>query len=205
MLMTGPEIQKDGDVSPKLAGVEAAARRQRCPAPVERWNPPFRGELDMRIAADGTWHYMGSPITRPAMVRLFSTVLRRDEDGRTYMVTPAERFAITVDDAPFLAVRMRVDGEGRSRKVTFDTNVDDEVTVDEAHPLRFAHEAHGDGLKPYVLVRGRLEALVARPVMYELVEHGEEIEIDGRTMFAVRSNGAVFPVMPAETLARLSR
>jgi hypothetical protein len=143
---------------------------------------------------------MGSPITRPAMVRLFSTVLRRDEDGRTYMVTPAERFAITVDDAPFLAVRMRVDGEGRSRKVTFDTNVDDEVTVDEAHPLRFAHEAHGDGLKPYVLVRGRLEALVTRALAFDLIALAVEEERDGAPWLGVWSGGKFHAMAPSAGL-----
>lgn len=154
----------------------------------------------MRIAADGTWHYMGSPIARPAMVRLFSTVLRRDADGRTYMVTPAERFAITVDDAPFLAVRMKVDGEGMRQNVTFETNVDDEVTVDEAHPLRFAHEAHGDGLKPYVLVRGRLEALVIRALAFDLIALAAELERDGVPWLGVWSGGTFHPMAPSAGL-----
>ena len=195
--MTGSEIQKDSEISRRLAEVEETARNQRGPAPVERWNPPFRGELDMRIAADGTWYYMGSPITRERMVRLFSTVLRRDEDGRTYLVTPAERFAITVDDSPFLAVRMRVDGEGRNQTVSFQTNVDDEVTVDEAHPLRFEREARGDGLKPYVLVRGRLEALVTRALAFDLIDLAVEEEADGEPWLGVWSGGRFHAMAPS--------
>src|SRR6476619_2886774 len=119
--------------------------------PVERWNPAYCGEIDMRIAADGTWHYMGTPINRPALVKLFSTVLRKDPE-RHVLVTPVERVGIEVEDAPFLAVEMAVEGEGAARRLTFRTNVDDEVTVDAQHPLRFEREATG-GLRPYVLVR----------------------------------------------------
>ena len=123
------------------------------------------------------------------LVQLFSTVLRKDEDGKTYLVTPVEKVGIRVVDAPFVAVEMNVSGEGDEQVITFRTNVGDVVEAGPEHPLRFVDEDETGGLKPYVLVRGRLEALVARPVMYELVEHGEEIEVDGRTMFAVRSQG----------------
>lgn len=198
--MKGSEIQKDGERSGQLAGVEATARRQCGPAPVEHWNPPFRGELDMRIAADGTWYYMGSPITRERMVRLFSSVLRRDEDGRTYLVTPAERFAITVEDSPFLAVRMKVDGRGRDQVVTFETNVEDEVTVDEAHPLRFESGPGGNGLKPYVLVRGRLEALVTRALTFDLVDLAVEEETGGGPWLGVWSCRRFHPMAPSASL-----
>jgi uncharacterized protein len=130
--------------------------------------------------------------------------LRRDADARTYLVTPVEKVGIRVADAPFVAVEMNVSGEGEGQAITFRTNVGDVVEAGEKHPLRFVDEEETGGLKPYVLVRGRLEALVARPVMYELIEHGEEIVIEGRTMFAVRSGGQVFPIMPAEKLRRLS-
>src|SRR5690606_27847287 len=156
-------------------------------APVEKWNPDFCGDLDMEIAADGTWFYQGTPIGRMPLVQLFSTVLRKDADGRTYLVTPVEKVAIRVVDAPFLAGELNVSGQGDSQVMTFRTNVGDVVEAGPGHPLRFVDEAGTGGLKPYLLVRGRLEALLARPVMYELVEHGEEIEIDGRLMFAVRS------------------
>ncbi|MCV3207065.1 DUF1285 domain-containing protein [Mesorhizobium sp. YC-39] len=184
--------------------VSRATRAGKGPAPVERWNPTFCGDLDMEIKQDGTWFYLGTPIGRMPLVQLFSSVLRKDEDGRTYLVTPVERVGIRVVDAPFVAVEMDVSGRGDGQIITFRTNVGDVVEAGPGHPLRFVDEDATGGLKPYVLVRGRLEALVARPVMYELVEHGEEIEIDGRRMFAVRSKGAVYPIMPAEKLNRLS-
>ncbi len=168
--------------------------------PVERWNPDFCGDLDMEIKADGTWFYMGTPIGRKQLVRLFSTVLRRDEDGRTYLVTPVEKVGIRVEDAHFVAVEMQVSGEGEQQKLTFRTNVGDVVEANAEHPLRFVVEKASGGLKPYLRVRGRLEALVARSVMYDLVALGEEIEVDGVTMFAVRSDGLVFPIMPVEEL-----
>ena len=190
------------------AGLEAliarAARAGKGLPPVERWNPDFCGDIDMEIRADGTWFYLGTPIGRAPLVQLFSTVLRKDADGRTYLVTPVERVGIRVVDAPFVAVEMNVAGEGADRVLTFRTNVGDVVEAGPEHPLRFVDEPETGGLKPYLLVRGRLEALVARPVMYELVEHGEQIEIDGKVMFAVRSKGEVYPVMPWDRLERLS-
>ncbi|MER9848550.1 DUF1285 domain-containing protein [Mesorhizobium sp. M0106] len=184
--------------------VSRATRAGKGPAPVERWNPAFCGDLDMEIKQDGTWFYLGTPIGRMPLVQLFSSVLRKDADGRTYLVTPVEKVGIRVADAPFIAVEMDVSGAGDGQIVTFRTNVGDVVEAGAGHPLRFVDEDETGGLKPYVLVRGRLEALVARPVMYELVEHGEEIDLGGETMFAVRSKGEVYPIMPAEKLKRLS-
>ena len=184
--------------------VSRATRASRGPAPVERWNPDFCGDLDMEIKADGTWFYLGTPIGRMPLVQLFSSVLRKDADGKTYLVTPVERVGIRVVDAPFIAVEMDVSGAAARQVITFRTNVGDVVEAGPDHPLRFVDEEETGGLKPYVLVRGRLEALVARPVMYELVEHGEEINVGGRKMFAVRSKGEVYPIMPAEKLRRLS-
>ncbi|MCP9232359.1 DUF1285 domain-containing protein [Mesorhizobium sp. LMG 17147] len=184
--------------------VSRATRAGKGPAPVERWNPAFCGDLDLEIKQDGTWFYLGTPIGRMPLVQLFSSVLRKDEDGRTYLVTPVEKVGIRVADAPFIAVEMDVSGAGDGQIITFRTNVGDVVEAGAGHPLRFVDEDETGGLKPYVLVRGRLEALVTRPVMYELVEHGEEIDIGGKTMFAVRSKGEVYPIMPAEKLKRLS-
>ncbi|MES0058575.1 DUF1285 domain-containing protein [Mesorhizobium sp. M0041] len=184
--------------------ISRAARAGKGAAPVERWNPDFCGDLDMEIKQDGTWFYLGTPIGRMPLVQLFSSVLRKDEDGRTYLVTPVERVGIRVVDAPFIAVEMDVSGAGAEQTITFRTNVGDVVEAGPGHPLRFVDENETGGLKPYVLVRGRLEALVARPVMYELVEHGEEIDIGGKPMFAVRSKGEIYPIMPAEKLKRLS-
>ena len=174
--------------------------KERGIPPVERWNPDFCGDLDMEIKADGTWFYMGTPIGRKQLVRLFSTVLRKDADGKTYLVTPVEKVGIRVEDAPFIAVEMQVSGEDAAQTLTFRTNVGDVVEVDAEHPLRFVIEEASGGLKPYVLIRGRLEALVTRSVMYDLVALGEEIEMDGVALFAVRSGGAIFPIMPADAL-----
>ncbi|WP_094505253.1 DUF1285 domain-containing protein [Brucella thiophenivorans] len=176
------------------------SKKERGIAPVERWNPDFCGDLDMEIRADGTWFYMGTPIGRPQLVRLFSTVLRKDEDGKTYLVTPVEKVGIRVEDAHFIAVEMQVSGEAQSQTLTLRTNVGDVIEVSEENPLRFVIEKTSGGLKPYMLVRGRLEALLTRAVMYDLVALGEEIEVDGVTMFAVRSKGHVFPIMPVDAL-----
>ena len=173
--------------------------------PIHKWNPPFCGDIDMEIRADGTWFYMGTPIGRQPLVRLFSTVLRKDEDGRTYLVTPVEKVGIRVQDAPFVAVEMVVSGHGETQVLTFRTNVGDVAEAGAEHPLRFVISGANQELKPYLHVRDRLEALVSRPVMYDLVALGEEIEIDGRRMFAVRSGGVVFAVMPADELERLSQ
>lgn len=184
--------------------ISRAARAGKGLPPVERWNPEFCGDIDMEIRPDGTWFYLGTPIGRMPLVQLFSTVLRKDEDGRTYLVTPVEKVGIRVVDAPFVVVEMNASGNGDEQVITFRTNVGDVVEVGPDHPLRFVDEDGTGGLKPYVLVRGRLEALVARPVMYELVEHGEEIDVEGRPMFAVRSQGQVYPIMPADRLRELS-
>lgn len=168
--------------------------------PVEKWNPAFCGDLDMEIKADGTWFYMGTPIGRKALVRLFSTVLRKDADGKTYLVTPVEKIGIRVEDVPFLAVEMEVSGEGAEQRLTFRTNVGDVVEADSEHPLRFVIEKTSGGLKPYLTVRGRLEALLTRAVMYDLVALGEEIKLNGEIMFAVRSSGHIFPIMAVDAL-----
>ncbi|HEV7248709.1 MAG TPA: DUF1285 domain-containing protein [Shinella sp.] len=205
--MATGEIRDSSDAAGLAALISRAAAETggRGLPPVERWNPPFCGDIDMEIRADGTWFYMGTPIGRAPLVRLFSTVLRRDEDGKTYLVTPVERVGIRVVDAPFLAVEMNAAGEGEAQTLTFRTNVGDVVEAGAEHALRFVIAGENNELKPYLLIRGRLEALVSRAVMYELVELGETIEIDGVAMFALRSGGVVFPVMPAAELDQLSR
>ena len=181
---------------------EQAPEEGRGLPPVEKWNPPFCGDLDMEIRADGTWFYMGTPIGRPALVRLFSTVLRKDENNETYLVTPVEKVGIRVADAPFLAVEMQASQQDGEAVLTFRTNVGDLVEADAEHPLRFEIVGETRQLKPYLLVRGRLEALLSRAVMYELVEMGEVVEIDGVEMFAVRSRGVTFPIMPAAEIGQ---
>jgi hypothetical protein len=156
----------------------------------------------MEIRPDGTWCYMGTPIGRAPLVRLFSTVLRREEDGKTYLVTPVEKVGIRVVDAPFLGVELNHSIRDGLTVLTFRTNVGDVVEAGPDHALRF--EVHGKNgeLKPYLHVRGRLEALISRAVMYDLVAMGETVVIDGMAMFAVRSRGVVFPIMPQADLDR---
>lgn len=197
-------LVRAGDTAGLEALISRAARAGKGLPPVERWNPDFCGDLDMEIKPDGTWFYLGTPIGRMPLVQLFSTVLRKDEDGKTYLITPVEKVGIRVVDAHFVAVEMNVAGEGAEQVLTFRTNVGDVVEAGPENPLRFVDEEETGGLKPYLLVRGRLEALVARSVMYELVEYGERIEIDGKAMFAVRSRGQAYPVMPWDRLERLS-
>jgi len=160
---------KSGGFPPGLAALVAEAGKAAPSRPVERWNPPYCGEIDMRIGADGGWSYRGSPIGREALVRLFASILRREPDGRHVLVTPVEKVGITVDDAPFLAVEVVAEGEGKDRVLTFRTNVGDIVTAGREHPLRFQSETGTGGLKPYVLVRGGLEALATRALQMELV------------------------------------
>lgn len=148
---------------------DAAASGEAGARPVEKWDPPYCGDIGMTIRRDGTWMYQGSPIGRIALVKLFASILRKDDDGKTYLVTPVEKIDVEVEDAPFLAVEMAVAGEGRNQTLTFRTNVDDVVTVDAEHPLRFEASGPDGGLKPYILVRGRLEALCTRAVYAELV------------------------------------
>jgi hypothetical protein len=158
--------------SNRIAGLEGLIRAQAAKgaAPVEKWEPPYCGDIGLRIRADGVWLYRDSPIGRPALVKTFAGVLRKDADGRHYLVTPVEKVDVAVDDAPFLAVEMEVRGKGPEQTLIFRTNVDDIVTCGPEHPLRFVHEARGGGVKPYLHVRGRLEALVTRALYYDLVE-----------------------------------
>jgi len=183
-----------------LDGLTAAARDAATAGkglpPVHLWNPPFCGDLDMRIASDGTWFYMGTPIGRPALVRLFSTILKR-EDSKHFLVTPVEKVGIRVDDAPFLAVEMQQETVGRDRLLRFRTNVDDWVPCDSAHRMRFEAAADG-GLTPYLHVRADLWAKVTRALYYDLVDMGEERMVDGRPMFGVASSGEFFAMADAE-------
>ncbi|MGH6820464.1 MAG: DUF1285 domain-containing protein [Methylocella sp.] len=166
--------------------------------PVEQWNPPFCGDIDMRIARDGTWFYRGTPIGRPALVRLFSTILRKDSDGYV-LVTPVEKVGIMVEDAPVLAVEMIVAHQGAGQVLRFRTNVEDWVEAGAGHPIRFEKAAF-DGIKPYIHVRGDLWALVARALVLDLVELGEIGEHDGARCFGVASAGSFFPIANADEL-----
>lgn len=177
----------------RIGGLEALIKAQtsKGAAPVERWDPPHCGDIGLRIRSDGVWLYRDSPIGRPALVKLFASVLRKDADGRHYLVTPVEKIDVSVDDAPFLAVEMEVRGAGPSQSLIFRTNVDDIITARPQHPLYFAVEPDSGGLKPYLLVRGRLEALVTRALAYDLVDIA--VAEDGRGL-GVWSGGAFFPL-----------
>jgi len=182
-----------------LEAIAATLPRGKGLPPVERWNPPFCGDLDMRIAADGTWFYQKSPIGRLPLVKLFASVLKREGD-RYFLVTPVEKVGLTVDDAPFLAVEMTAARDDQDRQMlTFRTNVDDEVTAGPGHALRFAPEVTG-GLRPYLHVRRDLWAKVTRALFYDLVALGEERDVDGKRMFGIASAGAFFPMTEADTL-----
>lgn len=148
--------------------------------PGKATHPDGERDFGIRIARDGTWYHDGTPFTRPALVRLFSTVLRRADNGDYLLETPVERGRIEVEDAPFVAVEMAVEGEGRDRRVRFRTNVDDWVEVSEDHPLRVETDPESGEPSPYVTVRDRLDALIARAVFYDLVELGEEDAETGR-------------------------
>lgn len=160
--------------------------------PVHLWNPEFCGDLDMRIARDGTWFYLGSPIGRKALVKLFSGVIRLDDDDKYYLVTPVEKIGITVEDVPFVAVEMFVEGEGRDRIISFRTNVDDFVIMDKDHPFRLEIDPETTEPSPYVRVRTNLEALINRPVFYDLVNLAGEETIDGEARFGFWSSGQFF-------------
>jgi hypothetical protein len=187
-----------------LDAITGAARAavQKGPPPVELWNPPFCGDLDMRIASDGTWFYLKTPIGRAALVKLFASVLKREGD-KYFLVTPVEKCGITVDDAPFLAVELEVGHGDRGQALHFRTNVDDWVACGPDHALRFEHEPDHGGLKPYLHVRRGLWAKVTRALFYDLVELGEERDIDGARMFGVASAGEFFAMAPAESLKDL--
>lgn len=183
----------------RIQGLEALLKAQAEGGlpPVEQWDPPYCGDIGMAIQADGTWLYQGSPIGRAALVRLFARVLRKDADGRHHLVTPVEKVAVAVEDAPFLAVEMQVDGTGERQRLTFRTNVDDIVECGPDRPMRFVTEAGSGGLKPYLLVRGRLEALVSRAVYYDLVELAVPARVDLPDRLGVWSGGVWWELAPA--------
>lgn len=191
-----------GDPLERLSAALGSAGSRKGPPPVERWHPPYCGEIDLRIAADGVWFYNGTPIGRPALVKLFASILRKDPD-RHVLVTPVERVGIEVEDAPFLAVEMAIEGEGGERQIAFRTNVDDLVTVGPDRPMRFEEDPAG-GVKPYVLVRGELWARLTRALTYDLVGLGEDRGAGNESMFGVWAGGRFFAIAPSSDMAGLS-
>jgi len=173
----------------------AAKEGKRGAPPVHLWNPPFCGDLDMRIARDGTWFYLGTPIGRPELVRLFSSIIRKDGDAY-FLVTPVEKVGITVDDAPFVAIDFEQEGDG----LRFETNVGDSVIAGPDHPIRVTRDPDTGEPSPYILIRSNLEALIDRKSFYRLVDLGEEDAIDGVDWFGIRSQGSFFPIIPSAEL-----
>jgi uncharacterized protein len=184
-------------------GLEAIAaglpRENKGLPPVERWNPPFCGDIDMRIGTDGTWFYQKTPIGRPALVKLFASVLKR-EGEKYFLVTPVEKVGIVVDDAPFLAVEMNASVGNAGRILQFRTNVDDWISAGPGHALRFEPQPKTGGLKPYLHIRRDLWAKVTRALFYDLVALGEERDVEGKTMFGVFSQGEFFAMAEASAL-----
>ncbi len=161
--------------------------------PVERWNPPLSGDMDLHIARDGVWSHEGRPIQREALVRLFASILRYDPDGHYYLVTPVEKWRIQVDDAPFLAVRLDAEGTGREQRLLFTTNLDDQVSAGSAHPLMVEYRSPSGEPSPYIHIRGGLRALLSRAVFLELIELGEERPAaNGGRDYGVWSKGKFF-------------
>jgi hypothetical protein len=192
-------MSKDSVTTPSAEGLAATARAVRAKGkglpPVHLWTPPFCGDLDMRIARDGTWFYLGTPIGRPELVRLFSTILRRDGDDY-FLVTPVEKVGITVDDAPFIAVDFEVDGAGPEQSLRFETNVGDHANAGPEHPIRVERDPETGEPAPYVLIRANLEALIDRKSFYRLVEIGDRV--DG--WFGLWSGGEFFRIIPERDL-----
>jgi uncharacterized protein len=184
------------------AAVSGRPGERRGLPPVHLWNPPFCGDLDIRIASDGTWFYLGSPIGRLPLVKLFASVIKREGD-KYFLVTPVEKIGIQVEDAPFLAVEMRSDMDADGRRLSFRTNVDDWVACGPDHALRFEPEEETGGLKPYLHVRSNLWAKITRALLYDLVEIGEERDIEGTRLYGVESAGLFFPMARADTLEGL--
>ena len=182
--------------------VETAQKAtQNSPAPVHLWDPPFCGDLDMRVARDGTWFYQGTPINREGMVKLFSSILKKEDKG-FFLVTPVEKVGITVDDVPFVAVDFSVRNAGPKQEIVFSTNVGDETIAGPDAPIRVTFDARSGEPSPYVMVRNGLEALIDRKSFYRLVDICETKRHDGADWFGVRSRDAFFPIIPSDELAQ---
>ncbi len=176
-----------------LANAARAAGKKGLP-PVHLWNPPFCGDLDMRIARDGTWFYLGTPIGRKPLVKLFSSILRKDGDDY-FLVTPVEKVGIKVDDAPFVATDFEAEGSGKSQKITFTTQVDDTALAGPDHPIRVVRDPESGEPSPYVMIRANLEALIDRKSFYRLVDIGSHEYHNGNRWFGLWSNGQFFPII----------
>ncbi len=188
-------------VTPSADGLAASlsALPKKGPSPVHLWNPPYCGEIDIRIARDGTWFHEGTPIGRAGLVKLFTGILKREGD-RYFLVTPVEKVGIRVEDAPMVAVDFDVTGMGADQVLTFHTKTEDVVVAGRDHPIRVERDAGGEP-SPYVLVRTNLWALIDRKSFYRMVDLGVHADEKGARWFGVRSSGAFFPIIPSADLA----
>lgn len=188
-------------VKPSAEGLAASvvAASNKGPPPVHLWNPPFCGDIDIRIARDGTWFYLGTPIGRAPLVKLFSSILKREGDAY-FLVTPVEKVGIRVDDAPFLAVDFEATGQGQNQSIRFVTKTDDEATAGPGHAIRVEHDPVTGEPAPYIHVRAGLDALIDRKTFYRLVELGCNAPHDGQSWFGLWSSGHFFPVIPTADL-----
>lgn len=192
---------KQKNAKPTADGIAQAAKLagKKGPPPVHLWNPEFCGDLDMRIARDGTWFYLGTPIGRMPLVKLFSSIIRKDGDDY-FLVTPVEKVGITVEDAPFVAIDFDVTGTGKDQEITFTTLVDDVVIAGIEHPIRVVRDKDTGEPSPYVLIRSNLEALIDRKSFYRLVDIGAHAEHEGQSWFGVWSKDVFFPIIPSVEL-----
>ncbi|GAA6208941.1 DUF1285 domain-containing protein [Cognatishimia sp. WU-CL00825] len=188
-------------VNPSADGIAASAQAVQGKGlpPVHKWNPPFCGDLDMRIARDGTWFYLGTPIGRFGLVKLFSSILRKDGDAY-FLVTPVEKVGITVEDAPFVATDFEVSGQGEAQCLKFETHVGDFATAGPDHPIRVQRDPETGEPSPYILIRANLEALIDRKSFYRLIELGSHFDVKGQSWFGLWSDGVFFPVITSEEL-----
>ncbi len=178
-----------------LKGIETiydfSKRKKKGIPPVEKWNPPFCGEIDMHILRNGKWTYMGSEIKRPAMIKLFSNIIRLDDDGHYYLVTPVEKVRIKVDDVPFVAVSMNKIEDEEVRCLSFTTNVQDEVILSKENPIEIVINDN-DEPSPYITIRKNLKALISRSVYYDLINMAEEEIIENKKFLVIKSNNTLF-------------
>ena len=196
------DLSSPGAADSLAKAVSAVTRGKRGPAPVHLWDPPYCGDLDIRISRDGMWWYLGTPIGRKELVELFASVLKL-EDGKHFLVTPVEKIGIMVDDAPFVAVDFEVHDPGPDQIITFETNVGDLSAAGRENPIRVERDAETGEPSPYVHIRRGLEALIDRKSYYRLVEIGEHAEHEGGRWFGLRSGGRFFPIIPSRELEDL--
>ncbi len=195
------DLNKQNSVKPSADTLATAAKAatKKGPPPVHLWNPPFCGDLDMRIARDGTWWYLGTPMGRKELVKLFSSIIRKDGDNY-FLVTPVEKVGITVDDAPFVAVDFEISGNGRDQILTFETHVGDHAVAGPDHQIRVVRDPTTGEPSPYILIRANLEALIDRKSFYRLVEAGCHEQHQRASWFGVWSDDVFFPIIPSAEL-----